>query len=83
MGKNVLIATGFIVITILIFGYWLFSSQPSQAEIDNLRQPQAPLPVVNFNNLEDSNFTDKQIFGDIPVNLDNAGLGKEDPFVSF
>ena len=71
-----------LIVVLGVFGSWLLLfSAPSDADIDVKRQPPEPLPTLSVQALNQQ-LTGRQIKGSLPVNLNDAGLGRQDPFAS-
>ena len=65
-----------------IFGWWLFIfSKPSAADISAKTQPPTPLPVISLQQVAQET-ANLEIKGNLPINLNDAGLGRQDPFAS-
>ena len=82
MTKNqqTLIGSAWLLIVFGVFGAWLaMFAKPSEAEISARQQPPTPLPTIAVNQLNQQ-ITGLEVKGSLPINLGDAGLGREDPF---
>jgi len=81
MSKTTFLGGTVLVLAFVAYGLWLgFASVPSESEIEVLRQPLAPLPVLKTDVLTSSEFTNRKINGPLPLDTNSVGIGREDPF---
>lgn len=81
-GQVALVSSLALVLVLAGYGSWLLLfSRPGTAEIDAKRQPPQPLPAVSVQGLSEQ-LADVQVQGSLPINLEAAGLGRQDPFAS-
>ncbi len=83
MNRMVLVAGGLVGLVFIVFSYLIVTASPSESEIEALRQPFAPLPVINLQTLSSEEFLNRPIHGGLPIDLESAGLGREDPFAGL
>lgn len=80
--ETTLVASLALVLVCAGYGSWLFLfSRPGDADIAAKRQPPQPLPVVTVDNLSQS-LQGLEVKGSLPIGLENAGLGRQDPFAN-
>jgi len=69
-----------VILTIIGLGYWYFLSIPSEKEI---KSAVKKIESVDKNILSDKTvkkILQMNINGDLPINVDESSLGKENPF---
>lgn len=78
--QQTLVGSVWLIIVFGAFGVWLaIFAKPSEVEIGARQQPLAPLPTIAVNQLSQQ-ITGLEVKGSLPINLGDAGLGREDPF---
>jgi len=85
MNKNSQIYGGIIIIFILVVGIWIWfrTTVPTSGEITSA---QKTIPSVNPNILKDplvTTITSKDINGQIPLEVSNDNIGRDNPFADY
>lgn len=71
-----------LIIVLGVFGSWLLVfATPNATDIDAKRQPPQPLPTVSMQALSQQ-LAGREIKGSLPINLNDAALGRQDPFAN-
>lgn len=71
-----------LVLVVLVAGcaWWLWSATPTASAVEALRTPVVPVPEPNLTILDEASFTNRVIYGTLPILVDATTLGRDDPF---
>ncbi len=77
-----------VIISLVMFalgGFYIFSAtnlNSLSSQITSKRQSLQPVPSVDFSQINKLGIFDREEFFDLPINILELSLGKEDPFAN-